>query len=65
MRAVETGPVECPAGQMMTVASSVLGWETVTNPTGAVTGRIAESDLQSRRRRKLTLAKIRSVSVRP
>lgn len=57
MRAVETGPVECPAGQMMTVASSVLGWETVTNPTGAVTGRIAESDLQSRRRRKLTLAK--------
>lgn len=57
MRAVETGPVECPAGKLNTVASSVLGWETVSNPTNAVLGRVAESDLQSRRRRKLTLAK--------
>ncbi|MGJ7259879.1 baseplate J/gp47 family protein [Morganella morganii] len=57
MRAVETGPVECPAGKLNTVASSVLGWETVSNPTSAVLGRVAESDLQSRRRRKLTLAK--------
>ncbi|WP_406842334.1 hypothetical protein [Morganella morganii] len=57
MRAVETGPVECPAGKLNTVASSVLGWETVSNPISAVLGRVAESDLQSRRRRKLTLAK--------
>lgn len=57
MRAVETGLTECPAGQLNGIASSVLGWETVTNPTSAVLGRVAESDLQSRRRRKLTLAK--------
>lgn len=57
MRAVDTGLTECPAGQLNGIASSVLGWETVTNPTSAVSGRVAESDLQSRRRRKLTLAK--------
>lgn len=57
MRAVDTGLTECPAGQLNGIASSVLGWETVTNPTSAVLGRVAESDLQSRRRRKLTLAK--------
>ncbi|OPL21788.1 hypothetical protein B5S45_20540, partial [Morganella morganii] len=33
------------------------GWETVSNPTSAVLGRVAESDLPSRRRRKRTLAK--------
>lgn len=57
MRAVKTGPVECSAGQLNSVASAVLGWETVSNPTSAVLGRVAESDLQSRRRRKQTLAK--------
>ncbi|HCM61763.1 MAG TPA: hypothetical protein DIT05_04340 [Morganella sp. (in: Bacteria)] len=57
MWAVDPGLTECPAGQLNGIASSVLGWETVTNPTGAVSGRVAESDLQSRRRRKLTLAK--------
>ena len=47
MRAVETGPVGGSAGKLNTVASSVLGWETVFNPTSAVLGRVAESDLQS------------------
>lgn len=57
MRALETGTVECGVGQLNKVASSVLGWETVHNPSNAVLGRDAESDLQSRRRRKQTLAK--------
>ena len=57
MRAIETGTVECGVGQLNKVASSVLGWETVHNPSNAVLGRNAESDLQSRRRRKQTLAK--------
>lgn len=57
MRAIETGAVECGVGQLNKVASSVLGWETVHNPSNAVLGRYAESDLQSRRRRKQTLAK--------
>ncbi|HEC8347510.1 TPA: baseplate J/gp47 family protein [Providencia rettgeri] len=57
MRAIETGAVECGVGQLNKVASSVLGWEIVHNPSNAVLGRDAESDLQSRRRRKQTLAK--------
>ncbi|WP_272663647.1 baseplate J/gp47 family protein [Providencia sp. PROV110] len=57
MRAIETGAVECGVGQLNKVASSVLGWETVHNPSNAVLGRDTESDLQSRRRRKQTLAK--------
>ncbi|MEQ5755326.1 baseplate J/gp47 family protein [Providencia rettgeri] len=57
MCAIETGTVECGVGQLNKVASSVLGWETVHNPSNAVLGRDAESDLQSRRRRKQTLAK--------
>lgn len=57
MRAVEYGPVECGAGQLNSVASSVLGWEKVNNPTHAVVGRYAESDIKARRRRKQTLAK--------
>lgn len=57
MRAIETGAIECGVGQLNKVASSVLGWETVHNPSNAVLGRDAESDLQSRRRRKQTLAK--------
>ncbi|MBI6189456.1 hypothetical protein GIJ48_14950 [Escherichia coli] len=57
MRAIETGAVECGVGQLNKVASSVLGWETVHNPSNTVLGRDAESDLQSRRRRKQTLAK--------
>ncbi|MDL9984744.1 baseplate J/gp47 family protein [Providencia rettgeri] len=57
MRAIETGAIECGVGQLNKVASSVLGWENVHNPSNAVLGRDAESDLQSRRRRKQTLAK--------
>ncbi|MEX9753741.1 baseplate J/gp47 family protein [Providencia vermicola] len=57
MRSIETGAIECGVGQLTKVASSVLGWETVHNPSTAVLGRNAETDLQSRRRRKQTLAK--------
>ncbi|ENN8374940.1 baseplate J/gp47 family protein [Providencia rettgeri] len=57
MRSLETGPIDCGVGQLDKVASSVLGWETVNNPTSATLGRNAESDLQAKRRRKLTLAK--------
>ncbi|OTA14589.1 bacteriophage protein [Xenorhabdus vietnamensis] len=57
MRAVLFGAVECKAGHLERVASSVLGWETVNNPTHAVVGRESESDISARRRRKQTLAK--------
>ena len=57
MRSVKTGPVGCGAGGLVRVASSVLGWETVNNPADAVLGRVAESDIRTRRRRRNTLAK--------
>lgn len=53
--AVETGPVQAPAGSLTQVATSVLGWETITNPNAAVPGRNEESDTASRRRRRQTL----------
>lgn len=56
MRALEFGPVPAPAGAINTPVSGVLGWETVTNPTSAELGRLRESDVASRARRKLTLA---------
>lgn len=56
MEAVETGPVEAGAGTLNQVATSILGWEQVNNPTAAVLGRDQESDVQARRRRRLTLA---------
>lgn len=56
MESVETGPIAAPANQLRTIATSVLGWETVTNPNAAQLGRLEESDIASRRRRRSTLA---------
>ena len=56
MRAENTGPITAPIGSLNQVASSVLGWETVNNPSSAVVGRLVESDIASRQRRRQTLA---------
>ena len=56
------GPIGALAGQLNTVATSVLGWETVSNPNAAVPGRLLESDAESRRRRRNTLG-LQSVSL--
>jgi uncharacterized phage protein gp47/JayE len=60
--AVEPGAIAVAAHGLDVVASSVLGWETVDNPTIAQVGRPAESDIASRRRRRRTLA-LQGVSV--
>lgn len=52
----EFGPVACAPGALDTIVSAVLGWETVTNPAGAVLGRLVEGDGSSRIRRRNTLA---------
>jgi len=52
----EIGPVAAASGALNTIVTPVLGWETVTNPTAAEEGRAEESDLDARRRRRLTLA---------
>ena len=56
MEAVEPGPVAVAVGGLSEVASSVLGWETVYNPSIAEVGKAVESDVSSRRRRRQTLA---------
>lgn len=56
MTAIEYGPIEVPANGLDTVASAVLGWETVDNPNAAVPGDLEESDIAARRRRRDTLA---------
>lgn len=55
MEAVDPGPVSAPAGSLTEIASTVLGWETVTNPSPAQIGSSRESDVSSRRRRRQTL----------
>lgn len=56
LESVETGPIAAPAGQLVNVATSVLGWETISNPSDAILGRNQQSDIQSRRLRRNTLA---------
>jgi len=56
MESVLTGPIAAPANTLVQVASSVLGWEQVTNPNAAELGRLVESDVAGRRRRRQTLA---------
>lgn len=62
MVAEDTGPVAAPAGTLTQVASSVLGWEQVGNPTSAALGADRETDIASRKRRRNTLA-LQSISL--
>lgn len=62
MRAVKYGSIECPAGGLDAVASSVLGWEKVYNESQAIIGRKEESDRSLRLKRERTLA-LNTVSV--
>lgn len=55
-RALDYGAIQVPVNGLDTVASSVLGWETVSNPFAAIPGRPEERDSQARRRRRRTLA---------
>lgn len=62
MESVELGPVQVAVNGLDSVASSVLGWETVSNPTAAIPGLDVQSDASARRARKNTLA-IQGLSV--
>ena len=54
-RSVEPGLIDIGANALNTVASDVLGWETVTNPAAGVRGRETESDATSRLRRRFEI----------
>ena len=56
MRSVNLGRIACPIGALDTIATTVLGWETVNNPVAAIVGTEEESDFASRQRRRNTLA---------
>lgn len=55
-QAVEAGPVAASVGALNQIVSGVLGWDTVSNTNAATLGRLVESDLASRQRRKNTLS---------
>lgn len=56
MQSVNLGRIACPVGALDTIATTVLGWETVNNPVAAIVGTGEESDFASRQRRRNTLA---------
>lgn len=58
------GPVEAAAGKLTEVATQVLGWETITNPSAARPGQLRELDGNARQRRRETLA-LQSVALLP
>lgn len=53
---VEFGAIPCGAGDLNTIVSTVLGWETVTNGDAATLGTTTQSDESARRERRQTLA---------
>ena len=55
-QSVNLGPIAAPAGDLNTIVSGVLGWETVTNPSAAILGQAEENDGPARTRRRNTLA---------
>ena len=62
-QSVETGAIAAGAGTLTQIVDAILGWDTITNPAGAVLGLAEESDAVSRARRRQTLGLIgRSVS---
>ena len=55
-QALEAGPINVPIGGLDSIASGVLGWETVSNPSAAIPGKLVEGDIPARLRRRQTLA---------
>lgn len=56
-QSVEFGPIAAAIGALSNVVDSVLGWETVNNPTAAIPGVLEQSDESLRELRRRTLAR--------
>lgn len=39
-----TGPIECPAGTLTQIITTISGWDSVTNPTAGIVGYNSEND---------------------
>lgn len=53
---VAYGPIPCPANDLTSIVTGIIGWETVNNPTVGVLGSSTQSDQAARALRKNTLA---------
>ena len=52
---INFGTIFADIGEVNTIIDGVLGWETVTNAADAVTGKLEQSDISTRRQRKVEL----------
>jgi hypothetical protein len=50
------GPIPCPAGSLTTIFRSIPGWDSITNPTDGVLGRVVEGRAEFERRRSASVA---------
>lgn len=53
---VEFGPIVAAVNTLTIIVDGILGWETITNPAVATLGALVESDINSRARRRQTIA---------
>ena len=56
-RALEAGPIECPAGTLTTIVTVIPGWDSGTNAAAGVIGRNRESQADFENRRFASVAK--------
>jgi hypothetical protein len=57
MESLDFGPIVANANTLTVIATPVLGWNSVTNPTDAEPGRLRESDAELRTKRERELRK--------
>lgn len=62
--AINTGPIECPAGSVVTIYRSVPGWDAVSNASAGIVGRDVETRVQFEARRSASVA-LNAVGVLP
>lgn len=62
-RSINDGPIPAAIGEINKIISSVVGWETVNNAAAATPGKLEQSDVLAKRKRRLELgANTRSVA---
>ena len=54
-RSINYGPIEAAIGEVDTIVTGVLGWEAVTNISAAIPGKLKQSDVSTRKQRKVEL----------
>lgn len=55
-QALNTGPIDCPAGSLNRIYRAIPGWDAITNPTDGVPGRDVETRADFEQRRSDSVA---------